>query len=209
MDMGLASARQIAGPAGVSVRTVHRVVRQRREEGWDSFGRKPSRPGRPLAVQDGALLQRAANLLRARTSLHGVARKLGLNYQTLRNYKAAGRLPGLPAQAPPADPAPALPLLPLSDDGPAPGPDKQQRNQMDARAPQRRATRDSEGRALASMGALTEHLPGFGLPLRAVAGGGLAAAISPKTLSRTGSSTAEARCRMRRSARLPNCRQRR
>ncbi len=43
--MGLATSRQIAS---VSVHTVHRVVRQRREEGWDSFGRKPSRPGRPL-----------------------------------------------------------------------------------------------------------------------------------------------------------------
>ena len=153
VDMGLATARQIAGPAIVSVRTVHRVVRQRRKEGWDSFGRKP---GRPLAVQDGGLLQRVANLLRARTSLRGVARRLGLNCQTLRSYKAAGRLPGLPAQAPPADPAPELLPLALSDDGPAPGPDKQQRNQMDARAPQGRATRDTEGRALASMGALAE-----------------------------------------------------
>ncbi len=46
VDMGLATARQIAGPTGVSVRIAHRVVRQRRQEGWDSFGRKPSRPGR-------------------------------------------------------------------------------------------------------------------------------------------------------------------
>lgn len=43
--MGLATSRQIASD---SVHTVHRVVWQRREEGWDSFGRKPSRPGRPL-----------------------------------------------------------------------------------------------------------------------------------------------------------------
>jgi len=177
VDMGLATASQIAGPAGVSVRTVHRVVRQRREQGWESFGRKPSRPGRPLAVQDGGLLRRAANLLRGRASLRGVARKLGLNYQTLRNYKAAGRLPGLPAQAPPAAPAPALLPLPLSEDGPTPGPDKQQRNLMDAGAPQGRATHDTEGRALASLGALVERLPRFELPLRAVAGGGLLAAL--------------------------------
>ena len=153
VDMGFATARQIAGPACVSVRTVHRVMRQRREEGWDSFGRKP---GRPLAVQDGVVLQRAANLLRARTSLRGVARRLGQYYQTLRNCKAAGRLPGLPAQAPPADAALALLPLALSDDGPAPGPDKQRRNQRDALAPHGRATRDTEGRARASIGALAE-----------------------------------------------------
>lgn len=42
---------------------------------------------------------------------------------------------------------------------------------MNARGPQGRATRDTEGRAPASMGALPERLPHFELPLRAFAGG--------------------------------------
>jgi len=82
---------------GFSDRTVRRAVRQRREQGWDSIGRRPSRHGRPVAALDGHLVQRAADLLRARTRVRGVALKLGLNCQKLRNCMAAGRLPGLPA----------------------------------------------------------------------------------------------------------------
>ncbi|MDE0100920.1 MAG: hypothetical protein OXN89_00935 [Bryobacterales bacterium] len=124
VDMGLATAGQIAGLCRRIC--AHRPSRRppAPQKGWDSFGRESGRLGRPLAVQDGGLLQPAANLQRARSSLRGFARKLVLNYQKLHNDKAGGRLPSLPAQAPPAYPAPALLPLPQSDNGPALGPDK-------------------------------------------------------------------------------------
>lgn len=46
-----------------------------------------------LAVQDGHLLRRTANLLSGRVNLGRAARKLGLNYQLLRNDKATDRRP--------------------------------------------------------------------------------------------------------------------
>ena len=108
----LPPARLPAPPVSLSA-VVYGVVRQRREQGWHSLGRRPSRPGRSLAVQDGGFLQRAANLLRTRTSLGGVTRKLGLNFQTLRNYKAGSGLTA-PRCSPSRCPTTARPPAPTT-----------------------------------------------------------------------------------------------
>ncbi len=55
--------------------------------------------------------------------------------------------------------------------------DKQQRNLRDAATPQGRATADSRGRALTSMGGLFERLPRFPACLPAVSWGGLLTAL--------------------------------
>ncbi len=257
-QMGHASASQLAAVHQISARTVKRAQQRLEEGGPAAFFNTPPRPGRPLAIQDPQLLARAAELLLGGTSLRSTARQLGINYQTLRNYKRAGRLPGLPPDqdqpepngdlepgealpsqnSDPGQPAPAEPSAgaapgdapPRNSDPGRPGPelsadatpeealpsqnsdpgqpapaepsagatpgdapprnsdpgrlgparplDKQQRNLRDAAAPQGRATCDSQGRALASMGqALTERLPSFPQALTTVTWGGLLVAL--------------------------------
>ncbi len=257
-QMGHASASQLAAVHQISARTVKRAQQRLEEGGPAAFFNTPPRPGRPLAIQDPQLLARAAELLLGGISLRSTARQLGINYQTLRNYKRAGRLPGLPPDqdqpepngdlepgealpsqnSDPGQPAPAEPSAgatpgdapPRNSDPGRPGPelsadatpgealpsqnsdpgqpappepsagaapgdapprnsdpgrlgpprplDKQQRNLRDAAAPQGRATCDSQGRALASMGqALTERLPSFPQALTTVTWGGLLVAL--------------------------------
>ena len=145
-QLGLASASQLAAVHQISARTVKRALQRLEEGGAEAFFNTPARPGRPLAIQDPQLLARAAEMLLGGVSLWRTARELGLNYQTLRNYKRAGRLPSRPpdedqpepngdlepGDAPPQDSDPGRPDSPRSLD-------KQQRNLRDAAAPQGRA----------------------------------------------------------------------
>ncbi len=113
-----ASPSALAKAHGLSARTVKRAVKRFEQNGRRAPFEKTPRPGRPLAIQDPETLERAAKMLLDGTSLRRTAHELGINYQTLRNYKAAGRLPGLQPDAarsaPTADPTPAR--LPELDD---------------------------------------------------------------------------------------------
>ncbi len=76
-----------------------RKVEQYREQGVASFCVPARPPPRALARQAPQLLQRAADLLLAGTSLRSTARQRGIHCQTLRHYQAGGRWPGLLADA--------------------------------------------------------------------------------------------------------------
>ncbi len=95
VTLGHASPSAIAKVHGISPRTVYRYVQRFRQYGSKAFFNRAPPTGRPLAIRDPEILERAANMLLDGASLRRTARELGINYQTLRNYKAAGRRPGL------------------------------------------------------------------------------------------------------------------
>ncbi len=177
---GLATAKSLAAVHGVSPRTVSRAAKLLREQGPGAFFPASAPKGRALVLQDRQLLKGLAASLLSGASLRRTARRFNVNFQTLRNYVAAGRLPGLPSLGPgPLAPGAAggSPASTAEADGGPRGPDKEQRNRRDAAAPQGRATRDSLQRALTSMGPQQEAEPSFGLALPSVTCGGLLTAL--------------------------------
>ena len=94
---GVATAAELAQALGISARTVTRARLRMQREGESSFGR-PRQPRRRHGIEDPAVLARAAERLQGGASLRGVARELELCFETLRQYKREGLLPGIAAQ---------------------------------------------------------------------------------------------------------------
>ena len=97
LTWSLATAAELAQALGISARTVTRARLRMQREGESSFGR-PRRPRRRHGIEDPAVLARAAERLQGGASLRGVARELELCFETLRQYKREGLLPGIAAQ---------------------------------------------------------------------------------------------------------------
>ena len=97
LTWGLATAAELAQALGISARTVTRARLRMQREGESSFGR-PRQPRRRHGIEDPAVLARAAERLQGGASLRGVARELELCFETLRQYKREGLLPGIAAQ---------------------------------------------------------------------------------------------------------------
>ena len=97
LTWGVATAAELAQALGISARTVTRARLRMQREGESSFGR-PRQPRRRHGIEDPAVLARAAELLQGGASLRGVARELELCFETLRQYKREGLLPGIAAQ---------------------------------------------------------------------------------------------------------------
>ncbi len=97
LTWGVATAAELAQALGISARTVTRARLRMQREGESSFGR-PRQPRRRHGIEDPAVLARAAERLQGGASLRGVARELELCFETLRQYKREGLLPGIAAQ---------------------------------------------------------------------------------------------------------------
>ena len=176
--LGLATHAELARAHGISARTVARARRQMEARGEQDFD-KPRKRRRLHGIEDAELLRRAGEKLAQGASLRGTARELGLCYSTLRAYLRKGLLAGVAGQqgaaaGPAAEGAPAG-SEPAEAEVREP-PDKERRNQRDAQAPQGRATCDTAGRTLTSLGPLQEREPRFAAA-SAVSGGGVLTAV--------------------------------
>ena len=105
LDFGTATASQLARAHGLSLRTVGRALKARRQGLHDSFPPPPAARARTV-LKDPPQRQRAADMLLSGSSLRQVADALGVSHQTVFRYRLAGRLPGVPGGLA-ADPPPA------------------------------------------------------------------------------------------------------
>ena len=160
--------------------TLARAVKRYRDGGEDAFF--APRRGRGRTVVDAQMADEAANLLASGMSGSACARHLGIPVSTFNENRRAGVIIGpTRAAAVAADAPQAATDLPTSADAaqtdPAAATDRATRDARDKNAPMGRAARDVEGRTLASAGLMTEATPAFAEPARAVAGGGVLAAL--------------------------------
>ena len=95
LDFGTATASQLARAHGLSLRTVGRALKARRQGLHDSFPPPPAARARTV-LKDPPQRQRAADMLLSGSSLRQVADALGVSHQTVFRYRLAGRLPGVP-----------------------------------------------------------------------------------------------------------------
>lgn len=160
----------VAEALQISPVTLNRWVQAYREHGTAGLDRL-SAP-RPRTALHPEQQQSAANLLHAGRSLRSVAVELGVNRETLRQYKQSGDLPQPQAAAAPAaggaadadaepEAEPAEAAQPEAE-ADAPGAlERTARDARDAEAPMGRATRDVAGRVLASLGLGALRTPRF------------------------------------------------
>ena len=171
LDFGTATASQLARAHGLSLRTVGRALKARRQGLHDSFPPPPAARARTV-LKDPPQRQRAADMLLSGSSLRQVADALGVSHQTVFRYRLAGRLPGVPgglAADPPRPAAPAAEQAPQAVSRSA-------RNQLDAAAPLGMATCNVAGRMAASIGGLGPAPPRFEA-VETVARGGVLTAL--------------------------------
>ena len=171
LDFGTATASQLARAHGLSLRTVGRALKARRQGLHDSFPPPPAARARTV-LKDPPQRQRAADMLLSGSSLRQVADALGVSHQTVFRYRLAGRLPGVPgglAADPPRPAAPAAEQAPQAVSRSA-------RNQLDAAAPLGMATCNVAGRMAASIGGPGPAPPRFEA-VETVARGGVLTAL--------------------------------
>lgn len=156
----------VAEALQISPVTLNRWVQAYREHGTAGLDRL-SAP-RPRTALHPEQQQSAANLLHAGRSLRSVALELGVNRETLRQYKKSGDLPQPQAAAAPAAGGAAEPEAEPAEaaqpeaEADAPGAlERTARDARDAEAPMGRATRDVAGRVLASLGLGALRTPRF------------------------------------------------
>ena len=154
------SQTTLAEAFGVSRSTVKRAVRRYRNEGADAFF-EPRR-GRGRTVVDAPKAKQAHELLAQGMSARAAARQLAISPSTFHENLRAGVI------VKPPEP---------TTDATCEGVDRATRDARDRQAPMGRAARDVEGRVLARAGLMKEVAPAFAEPARAVARGGVLAAL--------------------------------
>ena len=177
LDFGTATASQLARAHGLSLRTVGRALKARRQGLHDSFPPPPAARARTV-LKDPPQRQRAADMLLSGSSLRQVADALGVSHQTVFRYRLAGRLPGVPgglAADPPPAADPPRPAAPAAEQAPQ-AVSRSARNQLDAAAPLGMATCNVAGRMAASIGGPGPAPPRFEA-VETVARGGVLTAL--------------------------------
>ena len=154
--------RHLQAAFGVSRTTVHRALVQLRERDEASFHAPPR--GRGPGVLVGEKADRAKRLLASGKSGAAVARELGVAVATVNHNRRRGFLGG-EAKRSRTEAAPEEAL------------DRGGRERRDRAAAMGRGARDRAGRVAASAGNGGEARPRFDQPLKAVAGGGVLAAL--------------------------------